>query len=136
MVTKAEEFQAAFELAKEIEYSPQWENGTGYFDYAVRGSTAPRLEPGQMAKCMSNNNRRMVFVGTHIGNVVIFDRYAHGEDGIFVANMPRVLEQLLLLPNNLDTAAMVCLLGVIPSDNIGKRLSRLANEIVDLVVTE
>lgn len=136
MTTKTEEFLAAFDAAKEIAFSPEWENGTGYFDHAVRGSTAPRLEPGQMAKCMSNNNRRLVFVGTPIGNVVVFDRYSGGEDGIFVANMPRVLEQMLLQPNNLDTAAMVRLLGVIPSDNIGKRLSCLANEIVDLVVTE
>lgn len=132
---KVQEFSEAFELAAEIPFRPEWANGTGYFDRAVRGSAAPHLEPGQLARCVSPENRRLLLIGTPIGNIVVFDRYTANEGGIFVANMPRAVEHLLLQSNSIDDDGMVRLLGVIPSDNIGFRLRTLAAEIAELVET-
>lgn len=133
--TAEQEFSDAYARAEETQYCPEWANGTGYMDHAVRGSHAPHLLPGQVVRAMSSDNRRLLLIGTPIGNVIVFDRYSNGEDKVFVANMPRKLEHLLLRPSALNRDAMVCLLGVTPGQNIGHRLQALAEEISDLVVT-
>lgn len=131
--TAEQEFSDAYGRAEEIQYCPEWANGTGYYDHAVRGSHAPHLLPGQLVRAYSTNNRRLLLIGTPIGNVIIFDRYSGGQDNIFVANMPREVEHLLLQSNSISDDGMVRLLGVIPSDNIGYRLKTLSSAILELV---
>ena len=68
---------------KEIPFSEEWNNGTGYLDFAVKGEHAVVLENGEIAKSVTSENktnprlshRRMIFVGTALGPVVVFERY-------------------------------------------------------------
>lgn len=55
-----------------VAYDPAWENGTGYLDHAVE--LVP-MDPGERAKSIDPNGRKIIFVGTRFGNVVLFQRY-------------------------------------------------------------
>lgn len=78
-----------------VEYSQEWENGTGYLDYAC---SEVKLQPGEVAKSKDNAGRRIILVGTRFGTVVIFERYPlktnNGDNLIVVSNLPREVEVL------------------------------------------
>jgi hypothetical protein len=60
--------------SKTITFDPSWKNGTGYFDHAMHADFG--LRPGEMARSFCpSSQRRIVFVGTAVGNVVLFERY-------------------------------------------------------------
>lgn len=89
-------FNNAFDKAKEVQFSPQWKNGTGYFDGAVRRDSGVQLQPGEMAKTTCPDSvRRMVFVGTRLGTIVVFERYTKGENDVFVLNNDKRLNSFL-----------------------------------------
>lgn len=75
-----------------IEYDPEWSNGKGYFDHSVVGPHAVVLKPGQFAKSATAKGRRIIFQGTHLGVIAIFDRF-QSKDGVFVVNAPPVIER-------------------------------------------
>jgi hypothetical protein len=83
-------------ITKVIEFDPRWNNDTGYFDLAVemKGDGGPEivisLKPGEMAKCVSPDDRKMIFVGTDLGTCVVFQRYS-GDSSILVTNQVRLL---------------------------------------------
>lgn len=79
-------FKAAFEsITVELPFDAKWSNGTGYFDGAV---DLP-LEPGKLAKSRDPYGRRLIFVGTRFGVVVVFDRFSKQDDGgVYVTNSP------------------------------------------------
>lgn len=111
-------------VATKIEYSRDWENGTGYFDPAVK---LVRLSPGKVATSISPmpNSRRIVFVGTRHGTVVVFERFTpvNGiSEGIIVHNSPRVVERLFGLDRILTEDGVYSLIGADGSANIGERL--------------
>jgi hypothetical protein len=128
-MSKQETFSAVFNDAsvESIEFNSHWSNGTGYFDFAVYGEHAPRVPPGKVVKCMTPGNRRMVVVGTHLGNVVVFDRYAGNERGIFVYNTTSSIERTGYIRNHsLQDDDMVVILGdVCDSANIGERIKAI-----------
>lgn len=70
---------------KEIPFIREWSNGAGMFDHAVYGEHAPKLANGEMVKSITPGKRRILIVGTHLGNLVIFDRVTPGVKG---ANLP------------------------------------------------
>jgi hypothetical protein len=88
-------FEAAYNEAEEIEYKAEWNNGTGYYDHAAEGNHAPKLEVGQIVKAHSPypNNRKLLIVGTELGNVVIFERYTAGAHGVYVWNAAAQFER-------------------------------------------
>lgn len=57
-----------------IAFDPKWANGTGYLDHAVKADLG--LRPGDIAKSTDNDDRRIIFIGTRFGNVVLFERYS------------------------------------------------------------
>lgn len=74
------------EITTSIPYQTSWGNGTGYLDNAIE---VP-MKPGEFAKSIDLSGRRIIFVGTQLGTVVIFDRYKNQtDDGIYVYNAPR-----------------------------------------------
>ena len=81
-------FNKAFDHAKKIEYKSEWANGTGYYNGAVLGDDAPKLAIGEIVCAHSPmpNDRKLVIVGTPLGNVVVFQRYSGGEHGTYVSN--------------------------------------------------
>lgn len=93
-------FTAAFESCKkELPFQREWSNGTGYFDFAVTGDHAPKLGYGEIVKSTSPGGRRVLMIGTRLGNVVVFDRFAEqapGQKGahkaVFVRNTTKAIE--------------------------------------------
>lgn len=65
-------------------------NGTGYFDEGVDIEIAD-LEVGKNAAGTSRNGRKVLFHKTPIGNIVIFERYIEGANGVLVWNTPKGL---------------------------------------------
>lgn len=129
MSTKQEIFSSIFtsEATREIPFNEFWSNGTGYFDNAVYGSHAPKLERGEVVKSMTPNNRRILIVGTRLGNVVVFDRYTGNESGVFVYNCTQTLESIYLIRNNsLSDDDMRSIFGLRGCNaNIGLRIEQL-----------
>jgi hypothetical protein len=120
-------FHHAFESAPDIEFNPKWANGTGYYDHAVKGPDAPKLEIGEIRRCISAapNNRKILLVGTFLGNVVVFQRYTDRED-IIVSNMPDAIEVVTGCRGKLDEDKLFLLVGGL---NIGMRVNQLLREV-------
>lgn len=69
-------FSSAFgKITDEIEYNRNWSNGAGFHDYAVYGENAIVLHSGQVVKSISPGGRRLIFIGSLLGSIVVFDRY-------------------------------------------------------------
>lgn len=69
-------FDAAFErTTRSIKFDPAWSNGTGLFDFAVYGDKAPIVPAGSMFKSETPSGRRMLLVGTKLGNLIVFERH-------------------------------------------------------------
>lgn len=132
-------FEAALAYAtKEVPFDAKWRNGTGYYDSAVH---MVQLEPGEFAKSQDEapNGRRILFIGTNVGTVVLFERYTPfiGQPEVIVFNMPRVVSRLMMDHGALSFANMSWLTGCndfgssygFESDNIGNRLRGLKNEL-------
>lgn len=128
--TKNELFDYAFSKAREIPFVKAWSNGTGYFDYAVDRDLAPKVANGGMVKCVTPGGRRILIIGTRIGNCVIFDRYSD-EKSVFVFNMPTALKQgFAIKDGSIDFDTMLNLVGDQGSlRNIGNRLDDLYRAI-------
>jgi hypothetical protein len=64
-----------------IEYSPEWANGTGYLDNAVKVSIEVP------SKFWDDKNRFGIIIPLgERDNLVVFERYSNGEDDIIVYN--------------------------------------------------
>ena len=116
-------------VTTEVEYDAAWENGTGYLNYAVCGRSAPILSEGMIAKTVDPAGRKILIVGTRLGNVVLFERYVNlsAEDMVYVVNAPSELKDFICSGRvYYETMAMLLGSGYNPNkDNIGKKLSKL-----------
>lgn len=54
-----------------LEYNPEWENGTGYFD----GLSREPLEHGKIYTSRDQHGRIIIAMATNQGNAVAFQRY-------------------------------------------------------------
>lgn len=110
-------------ISKEIPFDPEWNNGTGYYD----GAVDLELAPGEEAKSVSPmpNNRKLIFIGTQLGTVVLFQRFTDGADGVIVKNVSSDMRRLGMIPDGqLGYDALNAVLGYGPEDNVGARLKR------------
>lgn len=84
-------FAEVFSSAEQIPFNHEWSNGSGYFDFAVKSSRrdsphVPDIPVGEYrASVTPGNTRRLLFISTYLGMIVIFDRYRQ-EDGVFAYN--------------------------------------------------
>lgn len=128
-MSKQEIFSTVYnnEQIKAIEFNEAWSNGTGYFDNAVYGNDAPAVKPGTIVKSVTPGNRRMLIVGTLLGNVAVFDRYYGNAEGVFVYNTTSAVERTCMIRNkSLDEEDLTNILGA-PWDNynIGQRIEAI-----------
>lgn len=127
------EFTYAYDgLSAVIPFNPKWANGTGYYDNAVDGDEAPKLEVGQIVKCFTPapNNRRMILIGTQFGNVVLFDRFTDADKGIVVHNAPDEVKDLVGgMSSNLSEETIYHLVGNVhqgaSGNNIGFKIKKV-----------
>lgn len=111
---------------KTVQFDESWNNGTGYLDGAVRADLG--LAPGETATSTDPHGRRIVFVGTRLGNVVVFERYKDRD--VIVSNMPTVVSKITGARGDLsdDQCAQILGGGV---GNVGRDIEELLNAIAD-----
>lgn len=80
-----------------LDYQPSWANGTGYLDGLEKGA------PVKEVWCFEDDKRRRGIVIPYLAdafrvmtahenrNLVIFERYTDGQDGVLVANSDQTL---------------------------------------------
>ena len=82
MNTVNEIFTAAYEACPmELPFKKEWSNGKGYFLPAVEGTCKPILDSGDVVKSITPAGRRLLIIGTRLGNVCVFDRYTDQRPG-------------------------------------------------------
>ena len=134
-------FTATYSNCKrEIPFNEAWSNGTGYFDFVVYDKpgqpTAVKLGNGEIARSNTTadgNGRRLLIIGTRLGNMVIFDRFTEqGENqkdynkAVFVYNTTSALAKGGWFNSGaLDIWGMEIALGDNLDKNIGWRLEQL-----------
>lgn len=95
-----------------INFNPEWKIGDDFNDKI----NLVNLEPGEFAKSFCvDTNQKIIFLGTRLGTVVIFERYSSGRDGVFETKMPDKIVQLQLrrIPNGkLSLRQLYEILGV------------------------
>jgi hypothetical protein len=79
-------FTKAWMHAVSVPFVKEWSNGSGMFDFAVYGEHAPKLNHGEIVASVTPGGRRIVIVGTRLGNLAVFDRYAEQAYGQAKAN--------------------------------------------------
>lgn len=121
-------------IKDEIPYDKRWSNGEGGQSNAVW--CAPKIKSGDMAKSMSPGQRRMIFVGTYYGNVVIYDRFNHETTSVtknhLVYNAPKELDTLIDLcdtDGDLTFELFDDFVGSSDRDNIGLWLKKIYESI-------
>lgn len=124
-------FRAWQQIEKTIEFQPEWANELGYYDNAVG---AIQLEPGCMAKTYDNQNRRMIFVGTRFGTIIVNDFLSGQEEGgYYIKALPAVLTvRLLLSSQDLNGEQMEMILGNfgVMGKNIGVKIENMAKDFL------
>jgi hypothetical protein len=128
-------FEAAFDEIKDtLAYDRNWENGTGYFDPAVRkgGPVEVILPPGGMARSTDEKGRKIIFIGTIFGTLAIFQRHSKN-NGVYVSNRSRELDAQKVdgLGSNLNAETLIMMLGnkADAAPNIGEWLKEQADPI-------
>lgn len=115
-------FQERYEaISLEVPYNPEWGNGTGYFDGAVKDPAVAALLPvGAMGRCTDEYNRKMILIGTSAGTVVIFPRYSDDNQRL-VYNMPFAISKLELVDHGLlQFGSLYKLVGGGAEPNVGE----------------
>lgn len=131
-------FTTAFEdCKKEIPFVKEWSNSTGYFDYAVYGGNAPKLANGEMIKSCTPGGRRILIIGTRLGNLAVFDRFKDqrpGEPGaekaVFVYNCTSAIKVgAWFSQGSLGEYEMGTAVGDHGEGNLGWRIEQLASAL-------
>ena len=112
-----------------LPFNPNWSNGTGYYSNATQGPNCVQLPPGVCVKCTDLSGRKMIFVGTRFGTIVVFQRYSN-RDNVVVHNAPHELKRLALWDSsgNMAVETLIVLVGDPDnrlSNNIGSMLEAL-----------
>ena len=123
-------FVTAFNsIANEVEFSPKFPNGTGYFNNLAEADL-PDLQVGDLFKTTAPapDSRRIIGVVTPVGNVVFFERYTHGTGSpeVITLNMPRGLVGLYPTGSVSDDTLFFAIGGGLGHNyNIGQVLARV-----------
>lgn len=117
-------------IQEEIPYNQVWANGTGYLDRAVK----EKLQPGTMVRSITDDNRKIIMIGTRFGTIVLFQRYEYGGNDTIVYNAPgRSLVKELLGTTSLDALRLEHITGY--SQKYGK-LSKNIGEIIEYIMED
>jgi hypothetical protein len=118
----------------DIPFSEDWVQGS-YYDGGV-DAKLPELEIGEIGRSVApgKNARRILFVKTRFGNVVLFERYTPGEEGELngpiVQNSPRRVHQSEMFRGQ-SALVMQDLIDALGdgwcNDNVGMRLEYFLN---------
>ncbi len=80
-----EALSAVAAVVPQIEFDPSWANGTGYFDRLAK----TEIESESAIVAFKDNHERVgLVIRTAVGNIVLFHRFANGNNGVVVSNYP------------------------------------------------
>lgn len=75
MNTVSEMFNQSYnKIDAKIAFSMDWKNGTGYLDGLVDDNVG--LRAGEVATMVDDLKRRVLVIGSPVGNIVVFERYS------------------------------------------------------------
>lgn len=81
---------AAVAAGRVVAFNESWNNGTGYFDGAVKDEDLGDLEPGIYTCNTGAINNRNLLIAVKCGKVyVAFERFTEGQNGVICYNSPR-----------------------------------------------
>lgn len=126
-MTSAEIFNKVYSNVPAIDFDRSWSDGSGHFDYAIYGSHTPKLSMGEVVSSTTPDGRRLIFVGTRLGNVVIYDKHEKSKEH-FGADYSKNFKESGYISNEiLDDFEMELLLGENGEHlfNIGWRLEQM-----------
>ena len=125
---------ALTKIERTIDFKPEWNNGTGYFDHLVTDDLG--LEDGEVVRFVDTMMRNAIVIGSPLGNLVIFERRARkldkvqDHDGVIVVtNLPRELRWMY--PNELTSDEFNTILGIHGNPNLGERLAEMQKVMID-----
>lgn len=122
LLSAADVFGAVFahESIREIPFDAKFNNGTGYFDAIVQADLG--LMSGEIARMETPapNCRKILVMGSPVGNLAIFQRYTNGQGGVYVSNVPRCIEGLFELGSKIEDRAMARLFGQVIGENFSE----------------
>jgi hypothetical protein len=99
-------------ISREIEFNPNWVNEYGYFEYSVNGKHAVTLEPGEYAKSIDKDGRKIVFLSTEFGAVAVYRLFANRMESIYTYSAAKSLTEASFLPiGTLDEDKINFILG-------------------------
>ncbi len=133
-------FTAAYNACeKVIAYNPLWSNEVGMHDYAVYGEHAPKLRNEEMVKACTSGGRRLLIIGTRLGNLVVFDRFkdqlpgeAAADKAVFVYNCTSAISLgAWFSRGSLGEFEMGTAVGDQGEGNLGWRINQLYSAMKD-----
>lgn len=75
MRTTSELFTKSYEMIDtKLAFDMGWKNGTGYLDGLVQADVG--LRAGEVATMIDDFKRRVLLIGSPVGNIVVFERYS------------------------------------------------------------
>lgn len=121
-------FAKHFDAAKAIPFDPAWEESCGYFGGALY-EDGPVLLAGEIVKSVDDHGRKILMIGTQLGNAVVFQRYSNNEE-VFVKNFPTQLNWFsqFAVGAQVHPDAMDWIFGTAEEGNISQKLAALPAE--------
>lgn len=140
-------FERAFDSTENtLEYNPGWTTTAEYLGRAVdaAGPYAISMKPGAQAKSTTPDGRRILFYGTHIGTLAVFERFTttngplSDDQYVLVTNQPRAMTRMHIIPIGAITEASAELIFTgnsgTPGSNIGTWIENLCGLLfIDLM---
>lgn len=124
-------FDKAYEKANiELAFKGEWSNGTGMYDYVVYGAHAPVVPIGQMARSSTPGGRKLIIIGSRLGNIVVFERHVVAKKKVMnvtyaVQATSNVMQGGWFSHLVLDDYEMSLAVGEEDGYNIGRRIDAL-----------
>lgn len=120
-------------IKNEIPFNKEWSNGSGYFDHAITGPHAVKIKNEEIIKSVTPGGRRIIFIGTRLGTIAVFDRFTEQEnkdnEAVFVHNTTSAVSQGCWFSNTALTESELLLLlgeyGYTGEYNLGWRIEQL-----------
>lgn len=128
-------FDDAVRKATVIPFDLNWSNGIGEFDNAIYTHPVKinnaRLGNGQLATAVTPGKRNILFIGTRLGTLILFERrdpatsgMAVEQEDVLFLNTTAAIRQTFGLPMSgmIDHVDLETILGYNDIPNIGRRI--------------
>jgi hypothetical protein len=96
-----ERFINLFNKSAVISYNDEWLDVFNNFSKAMNGKHSPSLHIGEMKLAIDKEHRRILIIGTSVGNIVIFELGGNENKHTLIANIPRSIVIMLQIENSM-----------------------------------